>query len=168
MLAWERPSSPNAKRMTGSAKFPLLENMTVRRKLVLVFPPRCRGLATSHAMKPMVAVNNRPNAAMRPASPALIEEPTSWVNTRQGESAWKEIEERNLTLPPSRRSKRNPTPAMAKIGTTSEIRIDSRLVTDYRVNRSEPDTRDFFGGIVGAVCDHCCPKWKAFSDEYLS
>src|SRR6185295_17641754 len=139
MLACARPSRPNANRMTGSAKFPLLENMTVSMKLVRVLPSSFIGPAIRRAANPMMAVSSRQNAAMRPASEALIEEPTSWLKTRHGDSALKEMEDKTFTLPPKRRSRRNPIPAMTKIGATSENSIDNKEVTDYRVISSAPD-----------------------------
>src|SRR3989442_9750365 len=80
-------------------------------------------------MTPMIKISKTQKAAMRPASAALIDDPTSWVNTRHADNALKETEDKTFTLPLSRRSRKYPIPAITKIGTTSEIRMERRLDT---------------------------------------
>src|SRR5436190_11895679 len=103
--------------------------MTASRKLVRVFPSRCSRLATSRAATPIIAINRKQKAVMRPASAALIEDPTSCVNTRHGDNALKDTDDNTFTLPLKRLSRKYPIPAITKIGTTSEIRIDRSVDT---------------------------------------
>jgi hypothetical protein len=101
-----------------------LENITARRKLVRVFPCRCNGIEVNRAVIPMITVKRTQKAAIFPASAPLIDEVTSWTKMRQGESTLKESVDNTFTLPLNRCSMRYPNPAITKIGTTSEIRIE--------------------------------------------